>query len=211
MTHSLKETLSLYLVTDPVLHGGRGVIPTVRLALEAGVRIVQLRDKEASTRQLLREAKQLRALCESYSAVFVVNDRVDVALVSGAHGVHLGQDDMQADEAREILGPDVIIGVSVRTVKEAIEASATGADYIAANMVFSTATKTDIEEPLGIEMVKELSRASRLPLVAIGGIKPENAGLMIKAGCAGVAVVSAIMNAEDPGMEVRRFLEALSP
>lgn len=210
MKPPLREALRLYLVTDPVLHGGRGVLPTCRIALEAGVRFIQLRNKEASTRELCSMAVELKELCDEFSAWFVVNDRVDVALASGAQGVHLGQDDMPASSARRILGPDAVLGVSARTVEEAVEASRAGADYIAANLVFSTDTKKGLGEPLGLEMVGKLSGACQLPLIAIGGIKPGNAGDVMEAGCSGVAVVTAIMNAPDPGAEVRRFLSALS-
>ena len=210
MRPPLQEALKLYLVTDPVLHGGRGVIPTCRMALEAGVRFLQLRDKDASTRELCSMARDLKALCAEYSAWFVVNDRVDVALASGAHGVHLGQDDMPASAARKILGPDAVTGVSARTVEEAAAAAEAGADYIAANLVFSTDTKKGLGEPLGLGMVRQLAEASSLPLVAIGGIKPGNAGEVMAAGCSGVAVVTAIMNAPDPAEEVRSFLKVLS-
>lgn len=211
MRPPLKEALRLYLVTDPVLHGGRGVIPTCRLALETGVRFVQLRDKNASTADLYKTGMELRALCDEYSAWFVVNDRIDVAQAVGAHGVHLGQSDMPAGPARSVMGHEAVIGVSVRTVSEARAASEAGADYIAANLVFSTDTKKDLGEPLGLDMVRKLSEASSLPLVAIGGIKPVNAASVIDAGCVGVAVVTGIMNSASPAMEVKRYLAALSP
>ncbi len=210
MKPDLKNALKLYLVTDPVLHRGRGVIPTCEEALKAGVRFVQLRDKEASTRSLLDSAQTLRDLCNKYSSYFVVNDRIDVAMAVRADGVHLGQSDMPADVARSIMGSEAIIGVSVRTVEEAEKAKADGADYIAANLVFSTETKKDIKEPLGLEMVSTLSRASSLPLIAIGGINPENTALVIKAGCTGVAVVTAIMNADSPSSAVKKFLGVFS-
>jgi thiamine-phosphate pyrophosphorylase len=208
---SLQDALRLYLVTDPVLHRGRGVLPTCKEALEAGVRMIQLRDKSASTLEMYQTAAQLASLCRDHSAVFVVNDRLDVAQATGAHGVHLGQDDMPASVARKILGPEAVIGVSVRTEEEAETARMDGADYIAANLVFSTDTKKGLGEPLGLEMVSRLSSASRLPMVAIGGIKPENTPSVIRAGCVGVAVVTAVMNAESPSGEVKRFLAALSP
>ncbi len=148
--------------------------------------VLQLRDKEASTRALCSMAVKLRELCDEFSAWFVVNDRVDVALAAGAHGVHLGQDDMPAGATREILGPKAVIGVSARTVEEAVEASRAGADYIAANLVFSTNTKKGLGEPLGLDMVEKLSRASLLPLIAIGGIKPGNACAVMEAGCSGL-------------------------
>ncbi len=200
------EQLSLYLVTDPVLCRSRGVEETCRLALEAGVRAVQLRDKNASTRELLRMAVILRDLCGKHEAVFIVNDRIDVAMACGADGVHLGQDDMPVRLARTILGPDAVIGASARSPEEAESAWREGADYIAANLVFHTDTKTDLGEPLGIEAIAELKKASPLPLVAIGGINPSNADSVRRAGADGIAVVSAIMAAED----VQHAVELLS-
>ncbi len=200
------EQLSLYLVTDPILCGNRGVEETCRLALEAGVRAVQLRDKNASTRELLRMAVILRDLCGKHEAVFIVNDRIDVAMACGADGVHLGQDDMPVRLARTILGPDAVIGASARSPEEAESAWREGADYIAANLVFHTDTKTDLGEPLGIEAIAELKKASPLPLVAIGGINPSNADIVRRAGADGIAVVSAIMAAED----VQHAVELLS-
>lgn len=210
MKPKLREALKLYLVTDPVLHGGRGVFATCEEALAAGVRFVQLRDKKASTRSLYDSALALRNLCKKNSSYFVVNDRIDVAMATGADGVHLGQSDMPADTARSIMGPEAIIGVSVRTVKEAQKALEDGADYIAANLVFSTETKKDVKEPLGLDMVSILSEASSLPLIAIGGINPENTALVINAGCAGVAVVTAVMNADSPALQVEKFLKILN-
>lgn len=191
------ERLSLYLVTDPVLCGSRGVEETCRLALEAGVRAVQLRDKNASTRELIRMAVILQNLCKRHGALFIVNDRIDVTLATGADGVHLGQNDMPVSLARKILGPDAVIGASARSPEEAESAWKEGADYIAANLVFSTETKTDLGEPLGVDAIAELKKASPLPLVAIGGINPSNVDIVRKAGADGIAVVSAIMSAED--------------
>lgn len=210
MKPDLRTALKLYLVTDPVLHRGRGVEATCEEALKAGVRFVQLRDKNASTRSLFDSALALRNLCNKYSSYFVVNDRIDVAMAVKADGVHLGQSDMPADIARSIMGSKAIIGVSVRTVKEAENAKADGADYIAANLVFSTETKKNIKEPLGLEMVSILSEASSLPMIAIGGINPENTALVINAGCSGVAVVTAVMNSDSPALQVKRFLRVLN-
>jgi len=182
----------------------------VELALEAGIRTVQLRDKTASTRSLIDTARRLRGLCDARGALFLVNDRVDVALASGAHGVHLGQDDFPASEARRLLGQGAVIGVSVRTSAEAREAGDDGADYLAANLVFATGTKTDIEGPLGLEGVAMLRAVSGLPLVAIGGIGPHNAADVIGAGADGIAVVSAIMAAPDVPLACRRLLDVVS-
>jgi len=191
------ERLSLYLVTDPVLCGSRGVEETCRLALEHGVGTLQLRDKTASTGELLRMAVILQDLCRRSGALFIVNDRVDVAMAAGADGVHLGQDDMPVAMARKLLGTDAVIGASVRSPGEAESAWREGADYIAANLVFPTDTKTGLGEPLGLRAIAELKKASPLPLVAIGGINPSNADSVRKAGADGIAVVSAIMAAED--------------
>ncbi|MCK5131006.1 MAG: thiamine phosphate synthase [Candidatus Sabulitectum sp.] len=209
MKPELRKALRLYLVTDPVLHFGHGVSAACEEALEAGVRFVQLRDKNASTRSLFNSALQLRDLCARHSSYFVVNDRIDVAMAVRADGVHLGQSDMPADIARSVMGPEAIIGVSVRTVAEAEKALVDGADYIAANLVFATRTKKDVSKPLGLDMVKRLSQASSLPLIAIGGINPANTALVMNAGCAGVAVVTAIMDADSPASQVEKFLKFL--
>lgn len=200
--------LAVYLVTDPGMGLKRGLAETVRLSLEAGVRTVQLRDKEASTRKLLDDASTLLALCRKHGATFLVNDRVDVAMAAGADGVHLGQDDMPADAARRLLGRDAVIGVSVRTEEEARRAAEDGADYMAANLVYPTATKTDLPDPLGPEGIRELRSACGLPLVAIGGIDAGNAAEVIGAGADGLAVVSAIMAAEEPASAAARLLAA---
>jgi len=206
---TLRKKLRLYLVTDPLLAGERGVTETVRQALESGVGTVQLRDKTASTPFLLEMAVRLKALAEEHDALFLVNDRVDVARASGAHGVHLGQDDMPPEEARSLLGASAIIGVSVRTAGEARAAEAAGADYIAANLVYPTDTKMDISDPLGIEGIRELRRASSLPVVAIGGISRVNASVTVAAGADGIAVVSAIMAAENVPLACRELLKAI--
>jgi thiamine-phosphate pyrophosphorylase len=199
----------VYLVTDPGMPGAGGVCGTVGEALEAGIGAVQLRDKTASTRSLIDTARILRGLCEAHGALFLVNDRVDVALASAAHGVHLGQDDLPASEARRLMGPGAVIGVSVRTAAEAREAEEAGADYLAANLVFATGTKTDIEGPLGLEGVAMLRAATGLPLVAIGGIGPDNAADVIGAGADGIAVVSAIMAAPDVTLACRRLFDGV--
>jgi thiamine-phosphate diphosphorylase len=193
-------------VTDPALAGKRGVVETCRLALNAGVGAVQLRDKKASTRELITEAVTLRDLCRKHNALFIVNDRVDVAMAVGADGVHLGQDDMSVFQARNILGPDAVIGASVRSVEEAKIAWSEGADYIAANLVFKTATKTGLGEPLGLNMVGKLKNSTPLPLIAIGGINASNAAEVRRAGADGIAVVSAIMAASDVPLAVGTLL-----
>jgi len=138
----------------------------------------------------------------------IVNDRVDVALAAGADGVHLGQSDMTLVDARQILGPNPIVGVSVRTSEEAKEAARDGATYLAANGVWETTTKTDFGEPLGLEGLRALTEASSLPMVAIGGIDASNAETLARAGCAGIAVVSAVMKAPDPAKACKQLRSA---
>lgn len=195
----------LYLVTDPALCGSRSVEETCRIALEAGVTALQLRDKSASTRKLIETGRRLKELCRLSRIPFIVNDRVDVAIACDADGIHLGQDDMPVELARNLMGKNVLIGASARTPEEAMAAWEQGADYIAANMIFSTLTKTDLDGPLGFEAIRELKESTPLPLVAIGGIKASNAAEVLAAGADGIAVVSAIMAAED----VREAVESL--
>ncbi len=205
MRTGLREALRLYLVTDPVLCGPGGVLEVCDKALAAGVGFLQLRDKTAFTRDLLEQAKALVRLSREHHCLFVVNDRVDVAMASGAHGVHLGADDMPVATARRLMGPEALIGASVRTADEAVAAWKDGADYLAANIVFNTPTKPDPRDPLGLSGVRLLAGATPLPLVAIGGMNVSNARSVIDAGAAGIAVVSAIMSAPDPGLAARQL------
>lgn len=178
----LIRLMRVYFVTDPDLFRPATVEETCRDMLEAGVRTVQLRDKKASRDALLQAARRLRALCNEYGALFMVNDDQGTALDSGADGVHVGQGDSGARTVREALGPDAVVGVSVRTPGEAVQAELDGADYVAANGVFSTPTKTDLDGPLGLEGLRLIRTATALPLVAIGGISSENAEAVLAAG-----------------------------
>jgi thiamine-phosphate pyrophosphorylase len=188
---------SLYLVTDTELARGRSLRQIVAAAIYGGVTMVQYREKNASTRRMIEEALELCQLCCSYNVPFIVNDRLDVALAVGADGVHVGQDDMPAAVARKLIGPGKILGVSVENVAQAQAALADGADYVGASPIFATPTKTDAPPPMGIEGLQELARGCTLPIVAIGGLNPANAAAVLRAGAAGLAVVSAIVSAED--------------
>lgn len=203
------EEVSLYVVTDPGLIGERKLEDVCAEALAAGVRVFQLRDKQASTRSLIEQAVGLKRLAERFGATLLINDRADVAFESGAHGVHLGQEDMVLAEARRMLGQNAVIGVSVQTPEEAREAEEGGADYLAANLVFETPTKTDLENSIGLDGVRRLRAASGLPLVAIGGIKADNVAQVVAAGADGVAVVSAVMAAADVPAACRQLLDAV--
>lgn len=190
-----KELKGIYLVTEDY---AKGRLEYARDALQAGVRIIQLREKKASGKEFLRLAKEMKTLCETYNAVCIVNDRLDIALLSGADGVHVGQDDLPVEEIRKILDERIIVGVSVKNVEEAIEAERKGASYVAVSPVFDTLTKEDAGKGVGLDVLRQIKRQVRIPVVAIGGINRENMVEVLEAGADCVAVVSAITRAEDP-------------
>ena len=203
--------LSVYLVTDPALGGGRALEDIVAQAIAGGATMVQLRDPDAKGRALAETGRRLLAVTRARTIPLIVNDRVDIAFAIGADGVHLGQSDMDAIAARNLLGPDAIIGLSVANAHE-LEASrnAVGAvDYLGVGPVFTTGTKTDAGDAIGLEGISWMRRAVELPLVAIGGIKAENTAGVIAAGCDGVAVVSAIVAAPDPAAAARQLAMAV--
>ena len=189
---------SLYLVTDRTLSLGRSTVEVVRAAIRGGVSCVQLREKGCSTREFMDEARLLKALLAGTGVPLFINDRLDVALAVGADGVHLGQNDLAIADARRLVGNRMIIGISAESVADAIRAEAEGADYIGASPVFTTPTKTDTAPPLGLDGLRAIRRAVRLPLVAIGGIDANNAAQVLRAGADGLAVVSAIVSAPCP-------------
>jgi thiamine-phosphate pyrophosphorylase len=190
--------LSLYLVTDRGLSRGRSTVDIVRAAVAGGVTCVQLREKSCGTREFVDEARAVRQILTGTGVPLVINDRVDVALAVAADGVHLGQTDMRIADARRLTGPGMIIGISAETVDDAVCAEAEGADYVGISPVFATPTKTDTAAPLGLAGIAAIRAAVSLPLVGIGGIGPANAAAVIRAGCDGIAVVSAIVSDADP-------------
>ena len=196
---------SVYLVTDAALALGRPVEAVVRAAVEGGTTVVQLREKNASARAFLHVAGGLRDFLRARNIPLVVNDRLDWALACGADGVHLGQDDLPCAEARRMAGPDLVIGISVGTPEDARAAERDGADYVAVSPVWATPTKPDAPPPAGLEGIRAVCAATRLPVVAIGGIHAGNAGEVLRAGAAGVAVVSALMSAPDPARAAREL------
>ena len=200
---------SLYVITDRGLSKGRSHLEVMRAAIEGGATAIQLRDKEATTRELVEVGRALRELARQRGVAFIVNDRVDVALAVDADGVHVGQDDMPARLARKLLGLDKIVGVSASTVEEALQAQADGADYVSASPVFSTPTKPDAAPPTGLEGLRAFVEALRVPVVAIGGINEGNVGEVIKAGAAGVAVISAVVAAPDVAEAARRLRQRI--
>ena len=190
--------LSLYLVTDRPLSGGRDMAWIVREAAAGGVTMVQLREKECSTAEFISLARELKRTLSPLGIPLIINDRVDVALAVDADGVHIGQSDMPYETARALLGPDKIIGLSVETMEEVIAANALDVDYIGISPVYATPTKTDTLAPFGLEGIEEVMRLSRHRCVAIGGMNRNTIGEVIARGVEGVAVVSAIVAAESP-------------
>jgi len=197
---------SLYLVTNRDLSRGKATIEIVKAGVTGGVTCVQLREKNCSTRKFIKEALSVKKYLKKHNIPLIINDRVDVAQAIGADGVHLGQTDMPLTMAKDILKDSMIIGISVESLEDAIRAEKDGADYIGISPIFATPTKTDTAPPLGLEGLKEISRAVSLPKVAIGGLNKENAGEVILNGANGIAVVSAIVSADDP----RKAAEELS-
>jgi len=197
---------SLYLVTDRPLCLGRDIIQVVKEAVAGGVTLVQLREKNTSTREFLEIAVEIRKILQGTSVPLIINDRIDIALALNAEGVHLGNIDMPYKKAREILGPDKIIGLSAESVKDAMVASRLGADYLGVSPIFTTPTKPELETGLGLEGLREIRRVSELPLVAIGGMNVSNCRAAVESGADGIAVVSAICSVPDPGLAARALL-----
>lgn len=188
---------SLYVVTDAGLSRGRSHLAVIEAAIAGGATIVQYREKMASTRQMIAEAQALRELTRRAGVPLIVNDRLDVALAVDADGVHVGQDDMPAALARRLIGPDKILGVSAANLSEAMQAVQDGADYLGVGPIVATPTKPDAAPPIGMDGLREICRRVPIPVVAIGGINATNAADAIAAGAHGIAVVSAVVAAED--------------
>jgi len=200
--------LSVYLITDPLLCARHGLIETARAAVRGGVKIVQLRDKTASDVALISQGRALKEALAGSGALLIVNDRVEVARAISADGVHVGQSDAAAADARKALGPDAIIGLSIQTTEHAAALDLAMVDYIGVGPVFATATKPDHAPPLGFDGLERVCTASALPAVAIGGLSAAHARAVFAAGARGLAVVSGICAAEQPEAAARAFAEA---
>lgn len=198
----------LYLVTSQSLSAGRGTLDVVRAALDAGVRLVQLREKDMPLREFVALACRLRSLTEAAGALLLINDRLDVALAAGADGVHLGQDDFPVPEARR-MAPDLIIGASTHSVAEALRAQEEGASYINIGPIFPTATKQWTEEFLGLEGLRRIAAVARVPFTVMGGIKAEHIPALVQSGARTIALVTAVTAAPDPGAAARQLLLAI--
>ncbi|UIJ36719.1 thiamine phosphate synthase [Desulfobaculum bizertense] len=201
--------LRVYLVTDPRLCAARGILETVQQAVAGGSRLIQLREKQTSTRDFVELSRAVMAALRGTGAKCIINDRVDVALACKADGVHVGQSDMHPSDARALLGSNAILGLSVETLEQAREAEAFDVDYYGVSPVFSTPTKLDTAPPWGLGGLRNLRASTSRPLVAIGGVTAANAAELIQAGADGVAVVSAICSASDPRLATKQLLGAV--
>lgn len=207
--------LSVYAIADPTLMRGRDPVVLAEMVARNGGTLVQLRDKQAETRHIAAMARALVAALRPTRVPLLVNDRVDVALAAEAHGVHLGQTDMLPSDARRLLGPRTIIGLTIRTEAEARATPLAAADYVAIGGVFGTASKVNDTPPLGLDGLARLvrlvrQRAPAMPICAIAGITAANAAGVIAAGADGVAVISEIFMAEDPAAATRTLAASVA-
>lgn len=202
------KKIDFYFITDSVLTK-KSVMEDVESALSAGVKIIQYREKNKSTREMAEEAALIKKMCGG-KAIFLVNDRIDIALAAKADGVHIGQDDMPYHTARLLLGKKRIIGITAHNAEEAVLAEKDGADYIGASPVFHTKTKPDAGKHGGLELIEEISKKVRIPVVAIGGINLNNVASVIEAGADSAVAISAVVASNNVEKECRRFIETIS-
>lgn len=203
---SFRITSPLYAILDTSFSKGRSSISILREFLAGGVKLVQLRAKELSSGEFFTLAKEARQLTREAGATFIVNDRSDIALACNADGVHLGQDDLPLHAARKILGKDKIIGISTHDLTQARDAEKNGADYIGFGPIFGSTTKDTGYLPRGLEMLREIRQAVKIPIVAIGGITENNVAEVWKSGADSAAIISDLMGAEDVGAKVQRVI-----
>jgi thiamine-phosphate pyrophosphorylase len=193
-----------YFITDNDL-SKQGNTHDVKAAVEAGVRIVQYRHKSLSAKDFYYEALELKKLCKK--SIFIINDRLDIALAVQADGIHIGQDDIPLSVVRKIWENEKIVGVTVSTLEQALKAEQEGATYLAVSPIFATATKDDAGPPCGLELVSKVKKTCKLPVAAIGGIKRENAGQVIAAGADMICAISATVCADDVKKQISKFQE----
>ena len=188
---------SLYLITDRSFLKGRSLKTVVEKAILGGSSIVQVREKNISTREFYKVASEVKEVTDYYKVPIIINDRIDIAQAIDADGVHLGQDDMHLSIARKILGKNKIIGISAGNLEEALEAQENGADYLGIGAIFFTGTKKDIDIPIGIEGLRDIYSRINIPAVAIGGINESNFREVLSTDVDGISVISAILNKDD--------------
>lgn len=204
----MKE-LKLYLVTDSDILKGRDFYNCIEEALKGGVTMLQLREKNATGKEFLEKAMKLRDLTKKYNVKFIINDRVDIAMLCDADGVHVGQSDIPEDKVRKLIGKNKIVGVSARTVEEAMKAKENGADYLGVGAMFTTTTKLDAKS-VTINKLSEIKKEVNLPIVAIGGINLDNIDKLKQCNIDGYAVISAILKADDIKLECENWVSKIN-
>jgi thiamine-phosphate pyrophosphorylase len=202
----LKE-IDFYLVTDSEL-SKKGTLSDVKEAVDAGCKIVQYREKNRSTKEMINEAAEIKRICND-KAIFLVNDRIDVALAVDADGVHIGQDDMPIETARKLLGENKIIGLTVHNTDEAVEAEKKGADYVGLSPIFDTATKKDAGGGIGPGKIKEVKNTIKIAVVAIGGINKENFESVVQNGADSLVAISAVICNDEVKSEIKSFIDII--
>jgi thiamine-phosphate diphosphorylase len=195
----------LYVITDQRISHGKSHFEVAEAALAGGATVIQFRDKEMVEAEAIEVCGKIYKLTKKKGVPFIVNDRIEVAKAVGADGVHLGQEDLPLGFARKVLGKDKIIGVSVKTVKQALKAVEKGVDYLGVGPIYPTATKSDVGKALGIVRLKEIKKVVNIPIVAIGGINEDNLEEVLKVGIDGVAVISVVVSAPDIIEATRRL------
>ncbi|MBU4278158.1 MAG: thiamine phosphate synthase [Proteobacteria bacterium] len=205
----MKDIDRLHVLTDTELQQRYSHEELARLAIAGGAGVIQFRQKQGSTRQMIETARHMLAICRRHKAKLIINDRLDVALAAEADGVHLGQDDFPLAQAREILGPDKIIGGSASSVEEAALCRAGGVDYIGLGPVYPTTSKADAGPAGGLDLLRRVSREFGLPVIAIGGINAARAAEVMEAGAHGMAVISAVCCQADPQEAAAELLRAM--
>ena len=203
-----REALRLYLVTNRYQDSLESFLKKVEMACRSGVTIVQLREKNLTTNQYYQLAKQVKEITDAYQVPLIIDDRLDVCLAVDAAGLHIGDDELPVPVARQVLGPEKILGVTAKTVKRALEAEEGGADYLGTGAIFPTTTKENAPITL-ISTLKTICQKVAIPVVAIGGLTSENIDQLIGTGIAGVAVVRDLMQAEDVEAKTQAFLTKL--
>jgi len=204
----MKKITGLYVIIDTEVLRGRSHLEAARQVIDAGVKVIQLRDKIWKKKQVLPVARELRALCRQNDVLFIMNDYLDVALAVEADGLHIGQDDLPVEVARKLLPFDKVLGCSAATVEEALTAEAAGAGYVAVGAIYPTSSKDNIDA-VGVERLRQIRKAIKVPLVAIGGINRNNAREVIEAGADSVCVISAVLNAPDMIRAAREIIELI--
>jgi thiamine-phosphate pyrophosphorylase len=199
--------IDFYMITDSNLTKN-GIISDVSKAVDAGCKIIQYREKEKSIKDMIKEANNLKKICNG-KAIFLINDRIDVALAVDADGVHIGQDDMDFKNARSVLGDDKIIGITVHNLEEALEAEKQGIDYIGVAPIFQTDTKKDALKPCGIEMIKKIREKVKFPIVAVGGVNKHNLKDVIFAGADSVVSINTVLASNDVYCEIKDFIKII--